>query len=67
MIGFTDWKEYLMRIPLHLQNDHSREANIKRTELHVFMSGVTGGKGFRQSTKRSKASRIEKIAKVAFA
>jgi hypothetical protein len=56
-----------MRIPLHLQNDHSREANIKRTELHVFMSGVTGGKGFRQSTKRSKASRIEKIAKVAFA
>lgn len=56
-----------MRVPLHLkQDDHSREANIKRVELYTFMS-MLNPNGFRKPSKRSAPTRIERIAAEAFA
>ena len=52
-----------MRIPLFLsQQVQGPEDALKRVELHMHMNMVTHGKGFRQSSKRSKPTRIEKIA-----
>jgi hypothetical protein len=55
-----------MRVPLHLQNDNSEEANLKRVQLHIFMAGLTGGRGFRQTSKCSAPTRIERIGENAF-
>jgi hypothetical protein len=54
-----------MRIPLHLQNDHSREAALKRVEHHVAMAQINP-KGFRQPGKNSWPTRIERIGQEAF-
>ena len=57
-----------MKIPLHLNpDDNSMEANLKRVQLHIHMAGLFGGyKGFRQSSKTSQATRIERIGVGAF-
>ena len=56
-----------MRIPLFIDpRDNSQEANLKRVQHHVAMSGLTGGRGFRQPGKNSAPTRIERIGQGAF-
>jgi len=56
-----------MRTPLNLTpNDNSKDAALARVNLHIHMSGLTGGRGFRQSGKNSAPTRIERIATEAY-
>lgn len=52
-----------MKLPLHLPREvQGAEDALQRIELHTHMSMVTRGRGFRQTGKNSKATRIETIA-----
>lgn len=52
-----------MRIPLFLPRQvQGPEDALKRVELHTAMAMTTRGKGFRQQSKNSRPTRIEKIA-----
>lgn len=57
-----------MRIPLHISpDDTSANANLARIALHVEAASLTGGNGFRQPSKWSKATRIERLGRASFA
>ncbi len=58
-----------MRIPLHIKpDDRSEAANLARIALHGFMANLTGGRGFRQPSLRSKKkTRVERIGEESFA
>ena len=56
-----------MRIPLHLKDDYSEAANLKRIRLHQHMAELTGGRGFRTPSKNSKKTRLERIGEESFA
>lgn len=56
-----------MRIPLFIHpNDDSQDANLRRVQHHIAMSGLTGGRGFRQTSKNSAPTRIERLSQKAF-
>lgn len=58
-----------VRIPLHLDPSDSRaEANLVRINHYQRMYALTGGKGFRQPSKRGGApTRIERLGHASFA
>ena len=55
-----------MQIPLHIKpSDSSADANLARIALYQQMFALTGGKGFRQISKKGR-TRIERLGHESF-
>jgi hypothetical protein len=58
-----------MKFPLHIKHHYlndDQETSLKRVQLHIHMSGLTRGKGFRVASPKSVPTRIERIGTRAF-